>query len=149
MDNSFPSLKQFFLEVAGFMAVIPPSSGISCYVKDCTYYPDRDPFCRDSGLVACLDKDDDRCGTLSFILMSSNIETRIWNCSRSTHDDCNEEATCDYMKELAAGMDDTVDACTLTCCEGDGCNDPGKMEEDVFISVHASCLLVHASLSTV
>ena len=53
------------------------------------------------------------------------------------------------MKELAAGMDDTVDACTLTCCEGDGCNDPGKMEEDVFISVHASCLLVHASLSTV
>ena len=95
-----------------------------------------------------MDEDDDRCGTLSFILVSSNILTRIWNCSRSTYDDCNETATCDYMKELAAGIDDTVDSCSLTCCEGDGCNDPGKMKGHVFISVHASCLSVHASFST-
>ena len=86
--------------------------------------------------MACLEEDDDRCGTMSFTL-GSNIESKIWNCTRSTHDDCNEKVTCDYMRELAVTIDDTIESCVLTCCEGDGCNDPGKMKEHVYISVYS------------
>ena len=122
--------------LVGFIAVIPPASGISCYVKDCTYYPDDEPYCRGSGLVDCLEEDDDKCGTLSFTL-GSNIRAKVWNCTRSTHDDCNEEMTCDHMRELAEDIGDTIESCAVTCCEGDGCNNPGRMEELVCISLHA------------
>ena len=114
--------------MVGFIVVIPPASGISCYVKDCAYYPDDEPYCRDNGLVDCLEADDDKCGTLSFTL-GSNIRVKVWNCTRSTHDDCNEQVTCGHMRELAVDIEDTIESCAVTCCDGDGCNDPGKMEE--------------------
>ncbi|XP_020603369.1 uncharacterized protein LOC110042346 [Orbicella faveolata] len=116
--------------LTGFIAVIRPASSISCYVKDCTYYPDDEPYCRDSGLVDCLEEDDDKCGTLSFTL-GSNIEVKVWNCTRSTHDDCNEQVTCDHMRKLAVDIDDTIESCAVTCCEGDECNDPGKKKHTV------------------
>ena len=125
--------------VVGFIAVIPPASGISCYVKDCTYYPDDQPYCRYGELVDCLEEDDDQCGTLSFTL-GSNIHVKVWNCTRSTHDDCIEEETCGHMRELAEDIGDTIESCAVTCCEGDGCNDPGKMEKRIYISVHAFIL---------
>ena len=114
--------------MVGFIVVIPPASGISCYVKDCAYYPDDEPYCRDNGLVDCLEADDDKCGTLSFTL-GSNIRVKVWNCTRSTHDDCNEQVTCGHMRELAVDIEDTIESCAVTCCDGDGCNDPGKMEQ--------------------
>lgn len=124
----FPSLLQSLLVLVGFIVVIPPASGISCYVKDCAYYPDDEPYCRGNGLVDCLEADDDKCGTLSFTL-GSNIRVKVWNCTRSTHDDCNEQVTCGHMRELAVDIEDTIESCAVTCCDGDGCNDPGKMEE--------------------
>lgn len=129
------SLLQSLAVLTGFIAVIRPASSISCYVKDCTYYPDDEPYCRDSGLVDCLEEDDDRCGTLSFTL-GSNIGVKVWNCTRSTHDDCNEQVTCDHMRKLAVDIDDTIESCAVTCCEGDECNDPGKMEEHMYVTVH-------------
>ena len=135
--------------VVGFIAVIPPASGISCYVKDCTYYPDDEPYCRYGELVDCLEEDDDQCGTLSFTL-GSNIHVKVWNCTRSTHDDCIEEATCGHMRELAEDIGDTIESCAVTCCEGDGCNDPGKMEKRMYISVHAfilDCIFFHCMYS--
>ena len=41
------------------------------------------------------------------------------------------------MRELAIDIDDTIESCAVTCCDGDGCNDPGKIEEHVYISVYA------------
>ena len=42
------------------------------------------------------------------------------------------------MRELAEDIDDTIESCAVTCCEGDGCNDPGEMEKThVYFS---SCL---------
>ena len=95
------------------------------------YYPDGEPYCRYGELVDCPEEDDDKCGTLSFTL-GSNYRGKVWNCTRSTHDDCNEEEICDHMRDLAADIDDTIEACSVTCCDGDGCNDPGKMEEHVY-----------------
>lgn len=127
-------LLQSLWVLVGFIVFIPPASGMSCYVKDCTYYPDNEPYCRDSGLVDCLEEDDDRCGTLSFTL-GSNIRAKVWNCTRSTHDDCNEQVTCDHMRELAIDIDDTIESCSVTCCDSDECNDPGKMKEYISVDV--------------
>ena len=132
----FSSLLQSLCVVVGFIAVIPSASGISCYLKDCMYYPDGEPYCRYGELIDCPEEDDDKCGTLSFTL-GSNYRGKVWNCTRSTHDDCNEEEICDHMRELAIDIDDTIESCAVTCCDGDGCNDPGKIEEHVYISVYA------------
>ena len=136
LDDFFPSLLQSLLVLVGFIAVIPSASGISCYVKDCMYFPDGDPYCRYDGLVDCLEEDDGKCGTLSFTL-GSNYRAKVWNCTRSTHDGCNEEVTCNRMRELAIDIDDTIESCAVTCCDGDGCNDPGEIEEHVYIVNYA------------
>lgn len=116
--------------LVGFIAVIPPASGMSCYVKDCMYFPNGEPDCRDRGLVDCLEEEGGGCGAVSFTL-GSNFRIKVWNCTRttSTHDDCNEQMTCNRMRELAIDFDDTVESCSVTCCHSDGCNDSGKMEE--------------------
>ena len=141
----FPLLQSCWVLV-GFIVIIPPASGISCYVKDCTYYPNEEPYCRDSGLVDCLEEDDDKCGTLSFTL-GSNIRVKVWNCTRSTHDDCNEQATCDHMRELAVDIEDTIESCAVTCCDGEECNDPGKIEEHMYMYMFkiVLCRLLHFS----
>ena len=112
------------------LATIAPAFGIRCYVKDCTYYPDEDPYCRGSGVVDCLEADDDKCGTLA-VTLGSGTSFTVWNCTRSTHGDCDQTENCDHMRELAVDIDDTVDGCSVTCCDGDGCNMPGKKEEEV------------------
>ena len=95
------------------------------------YYPDGEPYCRYGELVDCPEEEDDKCGTLSFTL-GSNYRGKVWNCTRSTHDDCNEEEICDHMRDVAADIDDTIESCSVTCCDGDGCNHQGKMEEHVY-----------------
>lgn len=96
--------------LVGFIVVIPPASGMSCYVKDCMYLPNGEPDCRDRGLVDCLEEEGGGCGAVSFTL-GSNFRIKVWNCTRttSTHDDCNEQMTCDRMRELTIDFDDTVE----------------------------------------
>ena len=93
-------------------------------------FPDGEPYCRERGLEDCLEEEGGGCGAVSFTL-GSNVRIKVWNCTRttSTHDDCNEQMTCDRMRELAMDFDDTVESCSVTCCHSDGCNDSGQMKE--------------------
>lgn len=122
---------QSLLALCG-LATIPSASSLRCLAKDCIYYPDEDPYCSGSGVVECLEEDDDRCGSLDVTLGSGTSFTK-WNCTRSTHDDCNQQVICNRMTKFAVDIEDTLDSCSVTCCDGDECNVSGKKDEVVAV----------------
>ena len=96
-------------------------------MQDCIYYPGEDPDCSSGGVAECLEEDDDSCGSLA-VSLGSGIHFTKFNCTRSTHDDCNEQKNCDRMGEMAVAIEDTLESCSVTCCNTAGCNSPGKQE---------------------
>ena len=71
------------------------------------------------------------CATISFVSHpAKGSPTRIvsWTCA----DDCNEDEICrDAEKEIKKKVTD----CTVTCCQEDLCNKPGKQGDYVYACV--------------
>ena len=120
---------QSLLVFYGLMT-IPSASFMRCYVKHCNYFPDGTPYCRGSGAANCSSTEDDRCATLAVSLSSGRSYT-IWKCTRSSLNYCNQNVTCQHEKDKAATFWVSVQSCSVTCCDSDECNTPGKKKEVV------------------
>ncbi|XP_078355165.1 uncharacterized protein LOC144639740 [Oculina patagonica] len=112
-------LAVYFL--CGFLAVIQPAYSIRCYRK---IVEDNEVHNND-GEVDCQGEEDDRCGTLTFTVDSSDssIDVMIKNCTRSAID-CDQDAVCERVRTHVENHGGTLSDCSSSCCNSDNCNAP-------------------------
>ena len=110
--------------MCAYFAVIPPAQGINCFRK----IVEDGEVHNNEGEVNCLGEDDDKCGTLTFTVDSS-VDVMIKNCTRSAID-CNEEEVCERITAHVENLGRTLTQCSLSCCDTDMCNAPGKVQEE-------------------
>ncbi|KAL9982993.1 hypothetical protein ACROYT_G005112 [Oculina patagonica] len=75
--------------------------------------------------VDCQGEEDDRCGTLTFTVDSSDssIDVMIKNCTRSAID-CDQDAVCERVRTHVENHGGTLSDCSSSCCNSDNCNAP-------------------------
>lgn len=106
--------------LCAFLAVIPPTHSIKCYR---IFRPNGHLFYY--GIEECTG-DYNRCGTKAYTTGSGNVFL-MWNCTRLDHD-CDQEDVCDKIGEDLEKAGDTLieETCSISCCNVDECNEPGK-----------------------
>lgn len=108
--------------LCGFLDVIPSVYSINCYRKTV----ENDEVFADDGVVQCNDPGDDKCGTLTFTVDSSNTIV-IKNCTRSALD-CDNDVVCGRVGKHVEALGGRLTACSSICCDTDNCNAPGRWE---------------------
>ena len=82
------------------------------------------------GMLNCLKDEmeeceitEEKCATITFKI-NNHYSGLIKGCR--PEELCYQKHNCKIMENLPSGFYETVSDCSLTCCEGDGCNDTGK-----------------------